>query len=218
MKYLDTLLEENALPDGSVGFRSGNGSWCLCNGVLQGSTSKSRIGNAIVMHRLQVRGYIINNPSYVAPMGPVRLRVVVVFDRQSNGGTPVFSDVFLSQYAEGLPRTEVHSYVNVANSERFSVLHDSFYVTPSTAPDGAVGVAPFNQAELFSTASRAVVEIDLDLYALFANYRPQSISTKPYVPLSVTSGSLWVVCFTDGPPAALTHWYLRGTARVSYTD
>ena len=132
--------------------------------ISAGTDVENRNGRSVNFERLVVRG-VVRATNY--PEGAdggnqmyfpaASVRIIVIYDRQSNGGTPQHQDIF--QHPT-YPFTEL----NMANSDRFLVLCDRSYALKGLwRPDsGALTTCEQDISSLF---------IDLDLYGLSATYK-----------------------------------------------
>lgn len=89
----------------------------LLNGMIQGSTAGQRIGQTITMLSSFVQFDIVIAATVLT--GSV-FRMMIIYDKQSDGGTPASSDILSSG-------TNLESPLNIANSHRFKVLSDKRY-------------------------------------------------------------------------------------------
>lgn len=87
----------------------------LLNGVAQGTTASTRIGRRLVIKSLLVRWLVQLAPTTT---GGSPLRLMVVYDAQSNGAAPAITDILLTD--------ELTSPANLSNSRRFKILIDEF--------------------------------------------------------------------------------------------
>lgn len=89
------------------------GSFSLLNGLAQGTSATTRIGRKIVMKSVYVRG-----PVQMAPTGTGSspLRMLIIYDKQTNGAVPLATDVLL---VDGIGNPN-----NLNNSRRFVTLAD----------------------------------------------------------------------------------------------
>lgn len=83
----------------------------LLNGVTQGTSGTTRLGRRITMKSLLLNGQF-NLQATTAGASPIR--VLVVYDMQSNGAAPAASDVLLAD--------TLTSPMNLSNNRRFKVL------------------------------------------------------------------------------------------------
>lgn len=94
----------------------------LLNGCVAGSQNYNRDGRKITMKSLQIRGYIYPADSTTANANFVRF--VIVYDKQSNGAAPTWSDVFTSQNISGTTDSGATSMLNLNNRDRFEIVRD----------------------------------------------------------------------------------------------
>lgn len=107
-------------------------SWCA---VPQGSGASQRIGRNIEVREWFVKGQFLL-PDAPGPLtGSSIVRLILFIDHQCNGTTARPTDVL-----SGVPPT-VNSFLNPANSGRFSILSDTTHsVTSDVALDNGGGV------------------------------------------------------------------------------
>lgn len=79
-----------------------------------------RIGSKIMMTSVAIGGQLIASAATVV----TEVRLVLVYDKQSNSGQPAFTDVFLAQPAGVGTFT---SSINLINRSRFSIIRDQYY-------------------------------------------------------------------------------------------
>lgn len=106
------------------------GALFLVNGVSTGTDYTNRIGRKILMRSILFRCLIEPNSSFSQNTGDV-IRLMLVYDTQSNSATPNVTDILNSaNYLEPS---------NLNNRDRFLILMDKFYaVNPSTYTAGAL--------------------------------------------------------------------------------
>lgn len=100
----------------------------LLNGTITGANFVNRIGSKISMLNLHLRG-IINGDSTVTKPEEM-LRILIVYDRQTNKLAPILSDVLQNRDNANTPTTTVSSEVNLDNRDRFVILRDLQVMTP----------------------------------------------------------------------------------------
>lgn len=99
----------------STFWTNASGSWTITpiNLIAQGTTANQHIGRKAVMTSVLVRGWLaLGN-------GPYPVRIVVVYDKETNGAVAAATDIFAIN--------DSMSPMNLANSDRFTVVAD---VTP----------------------------------------------------------------------------------------
>lgn len=92
----------------------------LLNGVATGTDYTNRIGRKILMKSLLLRLSIFNDTTTSDPTGDI-IRVVVVYDCQSNGVAPAVTDVISGGF---------DGPMNLNNRDRFKILLDKFWTVP----------------------------------------------------------------------------------------
>jgi len=98
----------------------------LLNGCIPGSQNYNRIGRKIFMRSLQIRG-AVNLTDTTAGLNVV-FRMVIVYDKQSNGSAPTWANIFTSQNIAGTTASDVYAMVNLDNRDRFVILRDKLFV------------------------------------------------------------------------------------------
>lgn len=101
------------------------GAVTLLNGVARGDTSATRVGNRITLRSIQVKGYGLPT----AATGNSQCgRVIVVYDRQSNGAAPAVTDILKDSHGSSLK--------NQLNDGRFLTLMDQMLAIPTADGNG----------------------------------------------------------------------------------
>lgn len=129
LKYIDVGGVPGVMNISAVGASSGGeagtASLELLNGLTQGTDSTTRIGRKVCMRSIQGRWTFTlqNTAGGVFPAGVVggQVRLLIVYDKQSNGVAPVATDIL-----QGGATTQLVSPINLNNRERFVVLIDKF--------------------------------------------------------------------------------------------
>ena len=85
----------------------------LLNGIAQGTTASTRLGRRITMKSLLLRASFGMAPTTT---GGSPIRILIVYDSQTNATAPVATDVVLTD--------EISSPMNLGNSRRFKTILD----------------------------------------------------------------------------------------------
>lgn len=93
----------------------------LFNGIAQGYGASERIGNKITMKKILMRFDIVYTYDSTNYETGNSIRVILVYDRQSNGTTPGLSDV-LALTSDASNTT--NSPLNLYNKDRFQIIAD----------------------------------------------------------------------------------------------
>jgi len=182
---------------------STTGSVTCINLIRTGSTFTNRIGRRIQLMSLYLNGYM-------APEAGGSLttycRILIVYDRQSNGNTPVWADV-VSAYDQATTQSgTVMDNMNLNNRDRFKIILDKRIVCPNF-------VAGVNQGVYDNSASEMQIQEHRRLGGLETQYKADS---SPAVIGDIATGSL--VMLTFGNSAAGSGHAFIGTVRLRFTD
>lgn len=150
---------------------SSTGAVTLLNGMTQGTTTVTRIGQKIEMTSCQIKGLYYNN---ITDLGNISgtpgcdlLQCSLVYDKQSNGAAPSWSDIFTDSTAINAPT----GARNVNNLDRFVVLK-TFHVLISQAGPNAEyfeHYIPMNHDVRYNTGTAGTVA-DIQTGALYLAY------------------------------------------------
>ena len=98
----------------------------LLNGCVPGSQNYNRIGRKIFMRSLQIRGAV--NLTDTTAGTNVVFRMVIVYDKQSNGSAPTWANIMTSQNIAGTTASDCFAMVNLDNRDRFVILRDKMFI------------------------------------------------------------------------------------------
>lgn len=87
----------------------------LINGIGQGTGSNQRIGRKVLLKAIQMR-YTAQSGVIAGGNVPMQNRIIVFYDKQSNGAAPAITDVVVAN--------SFVSPLNLNNSDRFVILFD----------------------------------------------------------------------------------------------
>jgi len=174
------------------------GTFTAFNTPVVGSELYQRIGRKIYMKSLVVRGNIDGTAANVND----QIRIMIIYDRQSNAGIPNQLAILQDSNAAG-GTTSVYSSINLTNRSRFLILKDFFLNIPSaTTFPGGIGV---DQTKDFT------VEWYIPLKGLETEFNGTNGGTIA----DITTGSLFMVTFDQQNTGTYTFNY--GT-RLRYYD
>lgn len=145
LKWVDQPLTANIPPFG--GFLRQ-----ILNGMTVGGSPNQRVGRKINMTKLTIRYNFAANQTLLAMLGSCSFRIIVVFDKQTNGFTPLVTDI--------LETDSFSSMNNLSNRERFITLVD--FITPQITQGGPYNVngiinRKFNLETIFNTGGAGTV-------------------------------------------------------------
>jgi len=106
--------------DGTLGSTACAAAGTILNASLnlipQGVTESTRVGRKCVVKNLNMKGHVILPATTTAASTSDIVRVIVYLDKQCNGATAGVTDI--------LEATDIESFRNLANSQRFVVMYD----------------------------------------------------------------------------------------------
>lgn len=178
------------------------GPMTLMNPVLQGSEEFQRIGRAIKLDHIYIGGTISPTPGVHVNAGEL-LRLVVIYDAQSNGTAPALTDIWTD--GAGI---NASSPWNMDNRHRFHAYVDKFWtVDPFSVPI---------VAGTLSLGSKLVLE-DRDISARndFAFYN-QGGNPGTVGEGLLTAGSVWAIFLTGLTSAGSLSF--TGNYRLEFED
>ena len=201
IKYCDVpFSDDNFVPVGS---------WApiLLNGVAQGAGQHNRIGNKIAMKSLKIRGQILQLATEVPTYG----RIIVYYDKQTNGANAALGDLLATTAQDGAITSTIWSEMNLRNVERFIILRDYTISLPSaTYTMGVQTNVGFDPGQNSNGGSIFDVDMFIKLKGLTTLYK-----TANALIADVSTGGLFMVCLTYGSAA---RWVFRNTERLRYYD
>jgi len=109
------------------------------NLIASGSGFNNRIGRKIEMQSLHLHGVVVQTGT--ATTTTDYTRIVVVYDRQTNGAIPVLQDIFTNYSQTSSTSSSVFSDLNPDERERFQILADYRLVLPATTAAGTTGAS-----------------------------------------------------------------------------
>lgn len=179
-----------------AGLGLATGYTCL-NCLEQGNGISQRIGNKVVLKSLRLKGQLSLDDSTTPPLGyTATYRVMVVYDKQTNGAAPVIGDIIANVGTAGAYVTAFNSGIRINNKNRFVVLKDKTFDLSDYS---------------------AVNQIDIDWFIKKNLETVYSATTNPPTITQISSGAILLLVFTDGLEGALP--YLANfNCRLRYED
>lgn len=115
MPYPKTEIKHYATNISSVAFSTTAQFTQLVAGITQGSGVSNRIGNEIVVKSIQIRGHCTASLTTVLNHN----RLIILVDKQPNGATPAFTDIYNTASCDSLPRVDIQ--------DRFYILKEYYF-------------------------------------------------------------------------------------------
>jgi len=205
IKVLDTPLATYTLNSGAGG---GTAYFLALNTPIQGSAFYNRIGTKIAMKNLYVNGFL-------APSGNTAnendyVRIMVVYDKQTNGAFPATSALLTDYAVNGSTTTNSLSGINMTNRERFVVLMDERIMAPSASTQTAPAVSTRFPDPVSTTFK---IQRFIKLNDLSVMYNQTNGGTVG----DIQTGGLYLVTF-GGYTTSNAGWVLNASFRLKYDD
>lgn len=127
----------NKTPSIQVGFGT-TGTGGYLSGIATGAAGHERIGKKVNYRSLHLRGFIY--PGTSAAFSSRGIRLLVVYDRQTNGVSPGIADVLLANASAAGQNSNarlVTTGLNMGYKDRFKVLIDETFTAPAANMNGS---------------------------------------------------------------------------------
>lgn len=173
---------------------------------VQGAAVYNRVGNEIEMKSLHLIGQF--DPTANSNASSEYLRIMVVYDRQTNGAFPTIADLLTSYDQAGATYSTVLDHLNPNNFDRFKVLCDirlPISLDASTAP-AAKSQFTHDYNNEFN------VNRFINLRGMGTKYKASAGAVG-----DIASGGLYVVVYGD-TAAATAAYTFQFTARLRFVD
>jgi len=178
------------------------------NLLTAGSSAWNRVGRKVSLKSVHLRGFAVAtvNASVVYNQ---YVRIMIVYDKQSNGALPAIADVLRDQNnsAADTNLTGITSGINLNNRDRFEIIADCEYVWPGQTNTVTTGIVT-------ATSDPMHVEIYRKLKGRETHYKADS---APGVIGDIASGCLFLLTFGN-VTAGAEAWYLNASIRVRFSD
>jgi len=178
------------------------------NLIATGSSFFNRIGRRVEMKSIRISG----------TMEPLRtnvaldyIRLMIVYDRQTNGALPSMADILQSTAQNGTNTTNSYSGINLNNRDRFIILRD-LRIVPPTETDTAGVITNLGAIDPITTLTN--IDLYVKLKGLLTQYKADS---SPAVIGDIATGGLFLVTF--GLIAAGSEgWGFELESRLRFND
>lgn len=109
------------------------GTVTLLNGLVEGTDVVDRIGRRIFMKSIQVKGWLsFINPTDFNLAGSCQFaRILLVYDKQTNGAAPAYTDVIQGLSSAGTATNTFLDFKSMPNMDRFTIIRDHSFMVPS---------------------------------------------------------------------------------------
>lgn len=180
----------------------------VLNLISPGSSMFNRIGRKVSMKSIHIQGFF--NWNFLDNPGGQFARIMVVYDKQTNGAVPNITDILQDQCNNtggDAPINVATSGVNLNNRDRFEVITDRRFYLPGFQ----------NANGLFlptATADDMHVEVYSKLKGREVHFKADSV---PCVIGDIATGSLLLLTF-GATALNLAVWTFTGSIRLRYSD
>lgn len=187
--------------DTNIGGLALNATWTVTtsqNLIAQGSGEQQRQGRMVWIKDIHCQGQasLTNDDDGTAPLNPVKVRIMLMLDKQANGMDPTASGtsgVFLN--------TDINSFHNLANKGRFKTLYEFEEVLNPSAGAGT-GIANDFSGEIKIIEFHKKCNIPIEFNA----------ATGAITEIK-SNNLFWIAVASTG---AVATWLVR--TRLRYTD
>lgn len=181
---------------------------CL-NALKSGPSPVNRVGSRVTNGNLSLRG-CVQLYGLTGPFPSSFLRLLVVYDRQSNNNFPDWTDVVKSTSVTGTVRSEAMDSFNEDNRQRFKVLVDEQFLTPtldSSSP--AINHSPVDCTGNSAAAKwNFKMSLDLDLPTQYSTTNSGDVT-------DIVSGAIVMFAVASDSNVA---WMFNFSSRIEYVD
>lgn len=200
LKYIDTVSI-------SVVFSTTLGA-TLLNSLVTGDTNKDRDGKAILVKSIYLRGRIFLNGDIDAS-APDHLRMVIVYDRQSNGAAPTWASVMQSVDSGNNVTNTSFSFTNQDNTDRYQILMDKHFGAQDVVANAATTASSQLQQHVVGTPQ------DISFYRKVN--LPTRYGSSAGGIADIQMGAIYLLQFGLIASASAA-WSFQGEARLRFSD
>jgi len=203
----EVKLVDNVNASGGISLSLNSTANIQCINLIQsGSGFFNRVGRRIEMQSLHVTGEV--NQTTTATTYNDYARILVIYDRQTNGALPSYATIMAAYDQSGTASTTYLSGVNPDERERFLVLMDQRLVLPACPGGSGVTGATDGPAVTFN------INRFLKLRNLTTHYKADS---SPSVIGDIATGSLYIIGVGRAASGS-EGWQCNLNIRLRYKD
>lgn len=181
------------------------------NLIAVGSSMFNRVGRKIEMRSVRFVAKLENPGVTRATINPDMGRIMIVYDRQTNGAFPAIADILQDTDQAGTNTTEGMSGLNMDNRERFVTIMDKKIGLPQATMTAGVATNVFpNDSDI-----PVVIDEFRKLRGLTTHFKADS---SPAVIGDVSTGGLYVVALSQIQAAGTEVWQYNFNVRLKYVD
>jgi len=184
----------------------------VCINLIQvGSSMFNRIGRKVEMRSIRITGKLNTAAVTRATLSPDHGRIMIIYDRQTNGANPAITDFLQDTDQAGTNTTDSFSGLNMNNRERFVTIMDKKFIIPqATATAGVL-------TNVFPNDCEIPVRIDefRKLRGLTTHFRADS---NPAVIGDIATGGLFIISLSEEQTAGTELFNFEFNVRLKYVD
>lgn len=215
---IKALVVSNATgaPGGAALACNSTGSIIPLNLISAGSSFFNRIGRKVEMKSLLLE-INLNPVSAVRNCGADTLRILVVYDRQTNGATPAITDILQDTEQNGTNTTAPTSNINLNNRDRFQIIRDIRIMIPAMTT-AATGVPTLTFPSIYQGTNDwkgGHVREFMKLSEMVTQFKADS---APAVIGDIATGGLFLITFAGNAAGAEAVAATQWNARLRYHD
>lgn len=185
--------------------------------IITGAGPNNRIGSKVVNKSLHIRGTVGPNQANVTGnfVSDI-LRVVVVYDEQTNGAPPAFTDIFTCLNWNNATDQTAFASLNMNNRDRFKVLVDEQFLAPQHTQTAGVVSALIN---LDTTGNASAAKWNFERFIRLPPGMVTHYKASTGVVGDVATGGLFILAFSGGGGVyTACPWSFYSTIRLRYDD
>jgi len=229
MKYLDLLQQffgpdpapvYNANAAYALGTRSG--IWML-NGIQEGTSLYNRVGRKIILHSLYIKlGWVGQGTAFYAQRD--QLRIQVVYDKQTNGTAPLYTDIVKGYSNTGSSTSDLYDGLNPDNKFRFEILYDELLSIPAMTTNATsyefILNMPTQDMGNQQGGNTGVIKKFIRLNKRITQYKS---TTNPANVGDIATGGLFLIIWNEVNPnnnssSPCVNWVMPGSVRLRFED
>jgi hypothetical protein len=179
--------------------------------VAQLVGDNGRVGQRIRLFNMTVRGYINYFPTATSVQQPDFLRLLIVYDRQTNQAAPLYQDIINNI------STSTHGPYDPPNwyqRGRFKILRDFQVATPAMSGTVAGGLLTAVTSQL-SPPQPTQTEFNLHFFKNLKGKLDTIYNGTGATAANINGGGIFIVAQNLG---AGTGWVYEGTSTIEYMD
>jgi len=196
------IIERNSDQNSLIGVNQAAPLIQLLNPIATGTDYYNRIGRKVRVKSLMFRASVTTG--FQEPQGIRPIRIALVLDKQPNNSAtpPVYSDMFQGVNEAGVAHSSAYSGVNLNNRDRFRVLKDWTFQLVA-----AEGIFPSSYTHGNKQILQHYMKLDEE----------QIFSDTPATQAAISTGAIYMVCFTDSAGAG-NDCQITWATRVRFAD